>query len=776
LGSYSFARYTVQNDHYVGFYQTWTQSILYLLGKQNIRWLSSQQRWTTDTDVPAWRQQPVTNICYAVYRQLSAKMTKQKPTLEVVPPSGDSNDRESAHLAEAILVYLWRLLKFPSKIRRGIGWFLTTGQTYGRVHWDPEAGEMVPLSQMVEVPHPEGGVDAAGAPRTVDKSCPCDDDGEPIMKRGEDGAATTDPDFDAEPALVPQGEIAFDFDDTLSVRWNPEATDPEDAYECFVAKLWPRKMAAEHFNVSEDDIGGGDGDAGDRAMYDDLVSSAASGAGWLGNQQLIGDLIGSSQEQALGDRVLVMEYYHDKDADAGCPEGRHWISIGRKKVWPAENDPDYPTGEAALPYGFWPPVVPILSTPIPGQPQAMSVIGQLVPLNEQLNILDGKIAEHNVMMAMGGKWIVHPDDKGLTIDSDPGQVIASRGYVSGHPPIQAEMKTLDAAIYQEREVILNKIRLVVAMSEAAFGTKPEGVSAGRAFLVLSEETDSVIGPDLQAFENGYEEIGRRMLVVAQRHYTEKRSIAIRGERGRWEIRQFMNTDLVDGLGVRVQAGSSFPWSKTAQLDTKMSILSQFPGLVTKPDGSVDQERFAEFLETSGSGLQSFETDEDPDLVEIEREHAMFEAYNGTSDQTLPQIAFWQAHPKHLDGHFRFMKRDYARFLRWSMPAQMAFIAHMQETVQAVDEIAGQIAAASQPPQPGMAPAQPPGPGSEGGASETANVPAGGAGGAGGSGPPQLSLMQGGAQTPPAQAGGPTGLTAPNTQPALGGADLASAQQ
>lgn len=713
----------------------------------------------------------MTNICYAVYRQLSAKMTKQKPTLEVVPPSGDSNDRESAHLGEAILVYLWRLLKFPTKIRTGIGWFLCTGQTYARVHWDPEAGEYVPLSQMVEAPHPEGGVDAAGAPRTIDKACPCDDDGEPILKRSDDG--TESPDFDAEPAEVPQGEIAFDFEDSLSVRFNPEATSPEDAYECFVAKLWPKNMVASHFGIPEADLEGG-GDEGDRTMYDDLVSSAAAGSGWMGNQNQIGDLIGSSQQQALGDRVLVLEYYHDKDADAGYPEGRHWISCGRKKIWPLEGDPDYPTGEAPLPYGFWPPLVPILSTPIPGQPQAMSVIGQLVPLNEQLNILDGKIAEHNVMMAMGGKWIVHPDDKGLVINSDPGQVVASKGYASGHPPIQAELKSLPASIYQEREVILNKIRLVVAMSEAAFGSKPEGVSAGRAFLVLSEETDSVIGPDLQAFENGYEEIGRRMLVIAQKHYTEKRSISIRGERGRWEIRSFMNTDLADGLGVRVQAGSSFPWSKTAQLDTKMSILSQFPGLVTKPDGSVDQERFAEFLDTSGSGLQTFDTDEDPNLVEIEREHAMFEAYDPAKGvETLPQIAFWQAHPIHLDGHFRFMKRDYARFLRWSMPAQLAFIQHMKETVQAVDEIAGQIAAAAQPPQPGQPQAQPPGPGSEGGDAETANVPAGPAGSPMESvAPPPLQLLQGGQ----ANSAGPSGISAPNTQPALAASDLHSVNQ
>ncbi len=725
--------------------------------------------------MPAWRQQPVTNVIYAVYRTLAAKLTKQKPTLEVVPPSGDSNDREAAHLGEAILVHLWRLLKFPAKIRRGIGWFLCTGQVYARVHWDPEAGQLVPLTQAVEIPHPEGGVDSAGAPMTMDRDCPCDDAGEPIMKEDADGNPTEEHDFDATPAMVPQGEIAFDFEDSMSVRMNPEAIDADDAYEMYVAKLWPRKKAAEHFGIPESELQNG-GDEGDRAMYDDLLSSAAAGSGWLNDQSVLGSTVGSSQQQALGDRVLVVEYYHDKDAEAGYPEGRHWISIGRKKVWPKEKDTDYPNGEAPLPYGFWPPLVPILSTPIPGQPQAMGVLPQLVPLNEQLNILDGKIAEHNVTMAMGGKWIVTPADKGIVITSDPAQVIASKGYDGGKPPVQAKLETLPAEIYQERQVLMDKIRLVGSISQAESGTKPEGVSAGRAFLVLQEVTDSPMTPDLESWEAAMEEIGRRMLCLAQTHYTEQRSISIRGERGQWEIRSFMGADLPDDLGVRVQQGSSFPWSKSAQWDTKLSILSQFPGLVTKPDGSVDQERFSEFLDTGGSGLQSFETDEDPDLVEIEREHAMFEAYDPEhGEQQLPQIAFWQAHPKHLDGHFRFMKRDYARFERWSLPAQLAFVQHMKETVQAVDEIAGQIAAASQPPQPGQPPVQPPGPGSEGGDTETADVPVG-QGGAMASVRPPLQLVNGGAASAPAgSTSGPQGLPAPNTQAALSGADLASAR-
>lgn len=796
-GRYAFARFTVQGDHYVGFYQTWVKTILFLMGRQWLKSLDGKRRYTTDTDVPPWRQQPVTNVVYAVYRTLAAKLSKQKPTLEVVPPSGDSEDRESARLGQAILVHLWRLLKTPQKLRRAIGWFLCTGQVYLRVSWDPDAGKRVPLTQLVEVPHPDPILAAQG--HTVDQECPCDADGNPIRKApasvspadaeeetreggtasatratspdgadvadadqgGDEPGGESDYDFDAAASLVPEGEIAFDYEDPMCVRFNPDAEDADDATEMFVAKLWPKKKAAKYFRVEETDLdAGGDGD---REMYADLMASAAAGSGWLGGQNILGSQLGASQDEALGDRVLVIEYYHDADDD--YPDGRHWITIGPKKVWPQDDDPEFPEGEAPLPNGFWPPLIPVLSLPIPGQPQAMGSLPQVVPLNEQLNTLDGKIKEHEVTMAMGGKWFKHPADKGLSINSDPAQVLTSKGYALGKPPIQSELHALPTEIYAERGVIMDKIRTVLSLSEIDFGKKPEGVSAGRAFLVIQEVTDSVLSPDLEAWEHAFEEVGRRELVLAQRHYREERKIQIRGEKGQWEVRSFDGSDLRDGMDVRAQVGSSFPWSKSAQWDTKLEILGNFPGLVTKPDGSIDQEKMAHFLDTGGSGLQSFESDEDPDLVECQREHAMFEAFNPEKGVLeLPQVAFWQSQPKHLEEHYRFMKMDKARYERWSAPAKLAFLAHLRETAVAVDELAENLVSASGAGLPGGPPAPAP-------AAPAMPGPVAG-------GRPPLTLERGGGGAPaPIPAGPPSAAPSKNAnnQPVLSKADFASAR-
>lgn len=749
-GQYVFAKYSVQSDHYVGFYQTWVKTILFLLGRQWLKWMSGSRRFTTDTSVPPWRQQPVTNIVYAVYRTLANKLSKQKPALEVVPPSGDSDDRESAGLAGSLLDYLWRKLKFSKKIRRGIGWFLCTGQVFARVHWDPEAGEMVPLTELREMPHPDPELAAQG--ETIDVPVPLDDQGEPIMAMDDDGNPTEDYDLEAKGALVPEGEIDLSFVDPLCVRYNPEAEDEDDAYEMYVATLWPKAKALKHFELAETDLEpAGTGDAGDRQMYADLMSSAAAGPGWLTNQGLLGSQIGSSQDQALGDRVLVIEFYSRENPDE-FPEGRHWITVGMKKVWPKKDDKDYENGEAPLPNQFWPPLIPILSTPIPGQPQAMGALPQVVPLNEAYNTLDGKILEHEVTMAMGGKYAVHPEDKGLTITSDPAQVLASKGYALGKPPIQLKLEALPSEVYNERNVIMDKVRLVMSLSEIELGKKPEGVSAGRAFLVMQEVTDSVMGPDLEAWEHALEEIGNRCLILARTHYREERKIQIRGERGKWEVRSFDNSKLVNGLSVRVQVGSSFPWSKSAQWDTKLDVLSKFPGLVTKPDGSVDHEKFSHFLDTGSTGLSGFQTDEDEDLVEVEMEHAMFEALDPEKgEQQVPQLGFWQSNPKHLEEHFRFMKRDRARFDRWTDYAKEKFLEHMKLTMQAVDELAEMAANAANTQEPGA-----------GGAGA---APGGGGGApAPGGGPPNLQLLPGGG-APPGGGGAPKSLETPSLQPA-----------
>jgi hypothetical protein len=670
---YSTARYNIQRDYYSGLYRFWSRSILFLLGKQWLLWNKTTKQWTPEKNVPKWRQQPVTNLVYRFYKNALAKLTKQRPAFDCVPPSGDSDDRAAAELGNALLKFWWRQLKLSQFLQRAIGWMLSTGNAWALVDWDPLAGKISPLTTAYTR---KTGEDEDETTEDV----PADKDGDPIVK--DDGT----PDMDAEPHQMPQGEISVRLISPFSVRMNPEAESVEDATEFYIGTIKPSNVLEKEWNLPYSTLAGVGND--EQVTILDIISAASTGT-----TGVLGFFNGSDNSMAKGQRSMELRYYAKPDDD--FPSGRHWISVDGKMVLPEED----------LPNGFWPPLVAYQDLAPPGQAIAMGPVGQLTPIGEAYNTINGKIQENNVTMAMGGKWLLSPEDKSLAIDSDPGQKIVSKGYAAGKPPMQLEPKGLPEQVYAERERIMQDWQFVSGMSETDLGGKPEGVSSGRGFLVLQEASDSQWGPTLLNQEGFLEECGRRMLVIAHRKYTEERTVKIGGENGVWQFRAFKGADLTDSMDVQVQSGSSFPWSRAARQDTALSLIQSLPGLVTNPQsGEVDVQKLGRL--TDVGGLDAISREEDPDSDEIEREHAQFEDPEFVDPYTkskFPQIGIWQDHAKHLIGHGNFFKRDKARFDRMPKARQDGFIQHYQATMQAIAEAIQQTmpqAPQGQPGQPG----------------------------------------------------------------------------
>ena len=684
LAAYSFGRWMVQRDTYEGKFKQWARAILFLLGKQWLEWDERSKRYAPEQNVPKWRQRPVTNLVFAVYRASLAKLTKQKPALDCIPPqNGDSDDRAAAAIGDALLHYLWRFLQFGKTLGKGIGWLLTCGNIYVEVYWNTEGGKAVPLTTVIPQQNELTG-------EVEEAEVAADDNGDPVL--GDDGK----PDLTAEPRMIFEGEVGNKLISPLSVRFNPGCTDIDEATEYFIGDLAPVAEVCAMYDLDPDDIKLNEDDSLEE--FEDLIASSSGADTILG---IIQPTTGAGRDQVIGDRALVLRYYRKPCDD--YPKGRHWVTVNREPVL----DPDSGEFEQELPDGFWPPIVAIQDVPVPGQVDAMGLIGQCVSLNREYNDQNGKIKEHNVTMARGGKWIVTQADKNLAITTDPGQKLVSDGYLMGMPPVQARMEGLPAQVYEERQRILNDLFLVSGVNEVAMGQTPEGVTAGRAFLVMQEATDAVLGPTLASIEIAAQEIGRRWLELTRRHVSEERIVKIRGAMGQWEIRSFTGADLGDGIDVQVQLGSSFPWSKSARLDTVLSAISALPGLVSDPTtGAVDHVKFARL--TDIGGLQAFAMEGDADLIEVQMENAQFEQFNpdtGTSE--IPQPGFWQNHNVHFEKHSEVLKRDRTRFERWHPVAQKAFIDHLLYHLQAVTQGAAAMMPQQPPPtDPNAAPTDP----------------------------------------------------------------------
>jgi hypothetical protein len=481
------------------------------------------------------------------------------------------------------------------------------------------------------------------------------------------------PDFDADPIMVFEGEVANELISPFSIRYNPEAKSKEEATEYYIGYLMPRATACKKWDLDEEDLKGGVDD--ELEEIDDLIANAAGATELLGMTSLAGD-----RHESIGARVLVIEYYAKQCED--YKEGRHWIVVN--KLMATEEEP--------LPEGFWPPVVEIEDVPVPGDPHAMGLLGQVVPLNREYNSKNGKIAEHDVMMAMGGKWIVSMADKDLKITSDPARSCESKGYDNnkaaraGEDEFAARGRVQGARAHPARSADRR------GMNDVGLGQKPEGVSSGRGFLVLQEAVDSVLTPTLFNCENGFQEIGRRMLVLARKYYREERILKVRGHNGKWEIRSFMGADLGDSIDVQVQIGSSFPWSKGGAAGH--GAQHRAGDRRRAPARHARSPKIAKMLDVGG--IQAFEPEADPDETEVMMEHAQFEEYDPEKGVlAIPQPGFWQNHARHYDEHAILLKRDRSRFERWHPEAQRLFIEHLLATRQLVEA----AAAALVPPVP-----------------------------------------------------------------------------
>lgn len=652
---YTRALWDEQELYYNALHQVWIQNLLFLSGRQ---W------WTRGTDgeyrvplVPSWKEMPVSNITLAFFRNYLAKALKNRPAWVVIPASTDPEDIEAAALGDDALEAKWQELRLSKTLRIATSWTIATGNGYLYPYWNSYTGKMVPFEAEIEVPvFDENGRAVGMEPRTVF----LDEDGEPqLLPNGS-------PDPGAEPHFVDEGEVGVRVPSPFQVRVNPEAEVDEDLDWVIIAEARSIRQLARQY---PDLVG-------------QLIPEDIQATGLDRTVQSIGGLIGEpgttrSPEDTRSrdlDRCLVM-HYHEKPSE-DYPDGRFWICTKDAMLTPP----------GPLPEGIWPPIIHMQDVVIPGRYHASSVLEQIVPLNKQYNELNAIIKEHHNLMAKG-KWLV-PKGSGIkvgTITNRPGEVIQ---FNPGFLPSQAKIESLPASVYEERNRILNDVELVGGLHRISMGKAPPGVTAGVAFLQLQEADDTDLGPFLDMMEGAVATLAGAILRIIKERYTTDRLLYLVGPNKKYQVRSFRGADLAGAVDVRAQAGSAFPWSKTAKQSMLITLASQMPALFQDPEtGLFDQARFARMLPIGGT--EAVGNDQDLDFHEARREEEMFSLLGTDEEQGTPQVEFWQDHDAHWRSHIRVLKS--AKFLEWSNKAQMAFLQHVKLTQAERDRKATQMA-------------------------------------------------------------------------------------
>ena len=201
--------------------------------------------WDEDTgsiEMPSDdRTRIVINRIRSLTRQVIAKLTRNKPTLQAIPPdSGDPMDKDAAKVSVLALDYQLKKMGYREVLQDLLQWERIEGKSFVGINYDETLGDTikatVPFTKYVErvvpVMDPYGlpTFDDVGSPitRTVQENIwtgdwPADNKGKPI--RGDDPSALspddlTDKDLEKQFEYV-EGELVFDVIPLHEMSWEP---------------------------------------------------------------------------------------------------------------------------------------------------------------------------------------------------------------------------------------------------------------------------------------------------------------------------------------------------------------------------------------------------------------------------------------------------------------------------------------------------------------------------------------------------------------------------
>jgi hypothetical protein len=575
--------------------------------------------------------------------QQTAKMTKHRPVISVIPRTGDQEDVEGAKLAEEALDWAWMSFDLTRKRRQAILWSRVAGSGFWKICWDDKKGDPFVVLQ-AEVP------DVGSQILTTPGGGPLRSD-DPAAAAVLSNLGQVNPEVAAtvsERSLYP-GEVAVHVRSPFAIF--PDPLTPEEGLEesawLIEETIQSQAWVKQHFDV-------------------EMEEDSQTGAGIM-DARMPG--MDSSPKQG----VVVREFWAPKGAE--FPNGKHTVWAGGRILRESDNE-----------YG-WLPYVMFRGTPVPGNFWPTCFTEQAISPQTELNASLSQISENS--RRIGNPPLAQSRQSNVEWDGLPGSKILFDDTLANSLP--QFLQVPEMPVYAQNRVpqIIETLGELAGSHEVSQGNVPTGVTAAAAINLLQEADDTRLGPDIEDMEKTLEDAGRRLLQLMARYYSDERTMALGGEDGSWDVRRWKGQMLNGNDDVSVQAGSGMPRSKAA----KQAAMSDVLNLAIQNGLEIDQRSLKKFFKDfEVGGLETLLSDVDTDESQVDREHQQL-----STTGMLGPPNDWDNHEFHVEVHNDFRKGT--RYARLN-PAQQQMLAehvrlHQQTLEQArQQQMAEQVQQAS----------------------------------------------------------------------------------
>lgn len=265
--------------------------------------------------------------------------------------------------------------------------------------------------------------------------------------------------------------------------------------------------------------------------YDEAISFMASSFGAVQQYQ--------DEEEAQGDRTVLVEYWERPRPQNGML-GRNLHFAGDHVLINRENKyrlTGYPI-----------PLVKQDWIKAPGRFVGISLVEQLTSPQHQYNLARATIAEHQKVY--GHPAMLVPKNSEIPT----GHLTVSPGTVHTYNPTGGEIKfapspQLPKEVVQNAEMARAEMAEISSQQSLDGSKLPGQLRSGPALEAVFEERNKMLAHPAMNYVMAKERIGRQMLALAKKFYTEDRVISYIGEDRRFRALSFKRADLQTDLRV-----------------------------------------------------------------------------------------------------------------------------------------------------------------------------------------------------------------------------------
>ena len=236
------------------------------------------------------------------------------------------------------------------------------------------------------------------------------------------------------------------------------------------------------------------------------------------------------------DRVELFEIY--------WRDGRHAIVVGgtylHKGKWSTKTYPVNIYRYTEVPRRLW----------------GISMLAPALDLQMLYNRARSQVI-HNVELMGNPKWLI-PKTAGINthaLTSKPGEKVFYNP--AGGAPQQVAAAPLPGYMLDNISRIQSEMMDTIGIHSVTLGKRAVGVTSGKAMTTLSEKDTSQLQITQEGVERGVTKVGKVVLELMKRHYTEDRMMRTLDQYGQVAFNALKNTDIIDEPDIFLQAGSLF---------------------------------------------------------------------------------------------------------------------------------------------------------------------------------------------------------------------------